>query len=175
MSTVNQEFTTILLDMYGVILEESKGNFIPYTYGHFKEKEWERLTRQFKQEQLFTKAGNGEMSSDTFLSMLGFDDPGDHMRDYLSHYLTLDSDFITFAENYYQKYDFVLLSNDVSEWSAFITEHYQLDKYFSVKIVSGDVKCRKPEREIYPVLFNRDHVEYSGKIVNSFPELGEIL
>ena len=208
MSTVNQEFTTILLDMYGVILEESKGNFIPYTFGHFKEKEWERLTRQFKQEQLFTKAGNGEMSSDTFLSMLGFDDPAYHMRDYLSHYLTLDSDFITFAENYYQKYDFVLLSNDVSEWSAFITEHYQLDKYFSFKIVSGDVKCRKPERKIYelalekagknpaecifvdnsvknldvanelgiyPVLFNRDHVEYSGKIVNSFPELGTIL
>lgn len=62
MSAVKQEFTTILLDMYGVILEESKGNFIPYTYGHFKEKEWERLTRQFKQEQLFTRAGNGEVN-----------------------------------------------------------------------------------------------------------------
>ncbi len=206
MNTEKQEITTILLDMYGVILEESKGYFIPYTYGRFEEKEWERLTRQFKQEQLFTKAGNGELSSDDFLSMLGFDDPAYHMRNYISHYLTLDPDFIPFAENYYQKYDFVLLSNDVSEWSAFITEYYQLDKYFSLKIVSGDVKCRKPERKIYElaleragkkpsecifvdnsvknldiasemgirsVLFNRDHVEYDGKIVDSFPELAQ--
>ena len=26
--------TTILIDMYGVILEESKGRFIPYTFEH---------------------------------------------------------------------------------------------------------------------------------------------
>nr|MDE6853326.1 HAD-IA family hydrolase [Lachnospiraceae bacterium] len=155
MSTGKREITTILFDMYGVILEESKGNFIPYTYGHFEEKEWERLTRQFKQEQLFTKAGNGEISSDTFLTMLGYEDPAYHMRDYLSHYLPLDPDFITFAENYYQKYDFVLLSNDVSEWSTFITEYYQLDKYFSVKIVSGDVKCRKPDWKIYELALER--------------------
>lgn len=206
MRTEEPEITTIILDMYGVILEESKGYFIPYTYGNFKEEEWERLGRLFKQEQLFTRAGNGDLSSDEFLSMLGFDDPAFHMRNYLSHYLTLDPGFIPFAENYYQKYDFVLLSNDVSEWSAFITEYYQLDKYFSLKIVSGDVKCRKPERKIYElvleradknpseclfvdnsvknldvaselgihsVLFNRDHVEYSGKIVNSFSELAQ--
>lgn len=206
MRTEEPEITTIILDMYGVILEESKGYFIPYTYGHFGKEEWERLGRLFKQEQLFTRAGNGELSSDEFLSMLGFDDPAFHMRNYLSHYLTLDPGFIPFAENYYQKYDFVLLSNDVSEWSAFITEYYQLDKYFSLKIVSGDVKCRKPERKIYElvleradknpseclfvdnsvknldvaselgihsVLFNRDHVEYSGKIVNSFSELAQ--
>ena len=32
-----QNISTILLDMYGVIIEESKGNFIPYTYEHFNE------------------------------------------------------------------------------------------------------------------------------------------
>ena len=199
---------TILLDMYGVILEESKGNFIPYTYQHFDESEYERLTRQFRQEQLFTRAANGEMTSDEFLSRLGFENPQFHMRDYIDHYLTLDQGFIPFAEKYSGKYDFVLLSNDVSEWSAYITEHYGLDRYFSHKIVSGDVKCRKPDREIFeaalsetgrkpeeccfvdnsvknlltaaelgiePILFNRDHEDYSGRLVNSFPELVEML
>ena len=199
---------TILLDMYGVILEESKGNFIPYTYQHFDESEYERLTRQFRQEQLFTRAANGEMTSDEFLSRLGFENPQFHMRDYIDHYLTLDPGFIPFAEKYSGKYDFVLLSNDVSEWSAYITEHYGLDRYFSHKIVSGDVKCRKPDREIFeaalsetgrkpeeccfvdnsvknlltaaelgiePILFNRDHEDYSGRVVNSFPELAEML
>ena len=199
---------TILLDMYGVILEESKGNFIPYTYQHFDESEYERLTRQFRQEQLFTRAANGEMTSDEFLSRLGFENPQFHMRDYIDHYLTLDPGFIPFAEKYAGKYDFVLLSNDVSEWSAYITEHYGLDRYFFHKIVSGDVKCRKPDREIFeaalsetgrkpeeccfvdnsvknlltaaelgiePILFNRDHEDYSGRVVNSFPELAEML
>lgn len=203
-----QEITTILFDMYGVILEESKGRFMPYTFAYFNETEHERLTKQFKEEQLFTKAGNGEITSDTFLSMLGYENPQYHMKDYIENYLTLDSGFIRFAEKYYEKYDFVLLSNDVSEWSSYITEYYQLNKYFKHKIVSGDVKCRKPDKRIYEIaleksgknsaecvfidnsvknlevaddlgirtiLYNRDHEEYEGIIVNSFEELAKML
>ncbi len=140
---------TILLDMYGVILEESKGNFLPYTYGHFPESEYDRLTRLFRDEKMFTRAANGEMTSDAFLTRLGFDNPQFHMRDYIDRYLTLDPGFVPFAEKYSAKYDFVLLSNDVSEWSAYITEHYGLDRFFRQKIVSGDVKCRKPDRKIF--------------------------
>ena len=149
------EITTILFDMYGVILEESKGNFIPYTFNHFDNSEHERLKRQFKEEQLFTKAGNGEITSDEFLSLLGYDNPQYHMKDYIENYLTLDGDFINFAEAYYKKYDLVLLSNDVSEWSSYITEYYQLNKYFINKIVSGDVKCRKPEKKIYELTLEK--------------------
>ncbi len=49
----------------------------------------------------------------------------------------------------------MLLSNDVSEWSRYITEWYRLNKYFKYKIVSGDVKCRKPERKIYEITLER--------------------
>lgn len=150
-----QKISTILLDMYGVIIEESKGNFIPYTFEHFNETEYERLTRQFRQEQLFTRAGNGEISSDTFLTLLGYEDTQYHMENYLKNYLTLDSAFIPFAEKYYKSVDFVLLSNDVSEWSAFITDYYKLDKYFKDKIVSGDVKCRKPDKQIFELTLER--------------------
>ena len=74
--------------------------------------------------------------------------------------------------------------------------------------MSGDVKCRKPEKKIYeltleqtkkcpaeclfidnsvknlavasemgirPILFNRDNEDYAGTIINSFPELAELL
>lgn len=152
---IMQGKTTLLLDMYGVILEESKGNFIPYTFNYFGESQHERLVRQFREEQLFTQAGNGEMTSDAFLTKLGFDDPQYHMRNYIENYLTLDSGFIAFAEKYYEQYDFVLLSNDVSEWSNYITEYYQLNKYFKNKIVSGDVRCRKPEKRIYELALER--------------------
>ncbi|MBR2409840.1 MAG: HAD-IA family hydrolase [Lachnospiraceae bacterium] len=149
------KITTLIFDMYGVIIEESKGNFIPYTYNHFDESEYERITRQFRVEKLFTKAGNGEINSDTFLSMLGFENPQFHMKDYIENHLTLDAGFVPFAERFAGQYEFVLLSNDVSEWSAYITEHHGLDKYFSHKIVSGDVKCRKPERKIYELALER--------------------
>lgn len=147
--------TTIIFDMYGVIIEESKGNFIPYTYNHFEESEYERITRQFRQEKLFTKAGNGEITSDEFLSLLGFENPQFHMRDYIENHLTLDAGFVPFAEKFAGQYEFVLLSNDVSEWSAYITKFHGLDKYFTYKIVSGDVKCRKPDRKIYELALAR--------------------
>lgn len=148
---MDSKITTIILDMYGVIIEESKGNFIPYTYQHFDQSQYERLTKQFKEERLFAKAGKGEISSDEFLTLLGYEDVQFHMKDYLENYLTLDRGFIPFAEKYAKKYDFVLLSNDVSEWSAYLTSYYKLDQYFKAKIVSADVKCRKPEKEIYEI------------------------
>lgn len=150
-----QNISTLLLDMYGVIVKESKGNFIPYTYQHFDKIEHDRLTKQFKQDQLFTKAGNGEISSDMFLTLLGYENPQYHMKNYLKNYLTLDSSFIAFAEKYYKSIDFVLLSNDVSEWSAFITDYYKLNKYFKDKIVSGDVKCRKPDKRIFEIALEK--------------------
>lgn len=139
----------LLLDMYGVIIKESKGYFIPYTYEHFDIEEYSRLTRAFRKECLFTKAGNGELSSDEFLSLLGYSNPTETMRDYLTDYLTLDQEFLQFAERNYERYDFVLLSNDVKEWSEYIIELYGLQKYFKGCIVSGNIHMRKPETRIF--------------------------
>ena len=77
--------------------------------------------------------------------------------DYIENHLSFDSSFIAFAEKYYQTYDFVLLSTDVSEWSAYITKYYGLDKYFKHKIISGDVYCRKPDKRIYEITLNKAH------------------
>ena len=152
---MNSIVTTIIIDMYGVILKERTGNFGTYTYEHFPQSEHERLDKIFNEERLFTKAGYGEITSHDFLTRLGFTDPEYHMRDYIENYLTLDKRFISFAEKYYEQYEFVLLSTDVSEWSRYITKYYELDKYFKYKIVSGDVHCRKPDRKIYEIALAR--------------------
>lgn len=139
----------LLLDMYGVIIKESKGYFIPYTLAHFAPEEHDRLLRAFREEQLFTKAGNGEMSSDEFLSRLGYENPTETMRDYLTNYLTFDRDFLQFAECNMQRYDFVLLSNDVTEWSKYLFQLYGLHKYFKESMISGELHMRKPESRIF--------------------------
>ena len=116
--------------MYGVILKERTGNFIPYTFEHFEKTRHEELRKKFDEERLFTKAGYGELSSHEFLSLLGYQDTEYHMKNYIENYLSIDEAFIVFAEKYYQKYDFVLLSTDVSEWSAYITQYYNLSSIF---------------------------------------------
>ncbi|MBE6709484.1 MAG: HAD family hydrolase [Ruminococcaceae bacterium] len=142
---------TILIDMYGVILNESKGNFIPYTFNYFDSIHHERLTLQIRNEGLFSKAQIGEISSNEFLHILGYDDPQYHMKNYIENYLTLDEGFISFAEKYHKIYDFVLLSNDVAEWSTYITEYYNLNKFFKAKIVSGNIGYKKPDRKIFDI------------------------
>lgn len=143
----------LLIDMYGVIIEESKGNFIPYTLAHFPETEHERLIRAFREEQLFTRAGNGEMGSEEFLTRLGYADPDGAMRDYLQNWLTLDPGFKPFAEKLGRKR--VLLSNDVAQWNTCLMELHGLDMYFEDVIVSGQVHMRKPQESIFRYTLER--------------------
>ena len=143
--------------MYGVIIKESKGYFIPYTFEHFDKKEYDRLEKAFREECLFTKAGNGNLSSDEFLSLLGYSNPAETMRDYLTHFLTFDKDFLQFAECNYKRYDFVLLSNDVKEWSKYLFELYGLQKYFKDSIISGEIHMRKPENRIF--VYAIEHIQ----------------
>ena len=151
--------TTLIIDMYGVILKERTGNFIPYTYEYFDTSEHERIKNLLENEKSFTKAGLGEISSHEFLSALGYKDTEFHMKNYIENYLTFDQTFISFAEKYYRQYNFALLSTDVSEWSKYITKFYGLDKYFKYKIVSGDVHCRKPDHKIYNITLKQIQAE----------------
>ena len=152
---MHHKITTLIFDMYGVILKERTGNFIPYTFEHFEKAEHERIKDLIENQKLFTKAGLGELSSAEFLSLLGYKDVEYHMKNYIENYLSFDTSFIAFAEKHHRNYDFILLSTDVSEWSKYITQHYELDKYFKHKIVSGDVHCRKPDPQIYHITLNQ--------------------
>lgn len=147
--------TTVILDMYGVIIKESKGRLIPYALAHFPEAEHERIGRLIHDEQLFTRSALGEISSDEFLGRLGFADPQFTMRDYLDQCVTFDEGFLAFAERFKGRVRFALLSNDVSEWSRYIVARYGLDAYLCERIVSGDVHCRKPDSRIYQIALER--------------------
>lgn len=198
----------LLIDMYGVIIKESKGYFIPYTFQRFDVAEHDKILRIIRDEQCFTKAQRGELSSAEFLSYLGYEDVKKTAEDYLKHYLSLDERFRAFAEKYSKIYDFCLLSNDVLEWSEFLTDYHRINQYFADKIVSGEVHMRKPDKEMFTyalkrlgcnpeqcvfvdnsvsnllvaeelgiqtILFNRDGVEYDGRVVDDFEALGKML
>ncbi|MBR6916690.1 MAG: HAD-IA family hydrolase [Clostridia bacterium] len=145
----------ILIDMYGVIIKESKGYFIPYTYEHFEQTEYDRIKKAFREDKLFSIAQAGKMSSHEFLAALGYTDPEATMKDYLENYLTLDEEFRDFAEKLRGKCKLVLLSNDVAEWSEYLTDYHDIDKYLYDKIVSGDIGIKKPDPEIFAYAVSR--------------------
>lgn len=145
----------LLIDMYGVIIKESKGYFVPYTLQKFDASEQGRIKRIIKDEQCFTRTQMGEMTSAEFLSYLGYDFPKATMEDYLKNYLTLDEGFREFAEKYSKIYNFCLLSNDVLEWSEFLADYHGMNPYFKDKIVSGEVHMRKPDKEMFTYTLKR--------------------
>ena len=145
----------LLIDMYGVIIKESKGYFIPYTFQHFPEEEYDRLTTAFKVERVFSKAQKGLLSNAEFLGYLGYENPRETMEDYLKNYLTLDEQFPGFAAKVVSRVEMCLLSNDVLEWSEFLTEYHGMNPYFKDKIVSGEVHLRKPDKAIFQYALER--------------------
>ena len=52
-----------------------------------------------------------------------------------------------------------LLSNDVLEWSEFLTAYHGMNPYFKDKIVSGEVHLRKPDKDIFRCALERLHCE----------------
>ena len=188
----------LVFDMYGVIIEESKGNFGSFVYSRFPD-----FDKNYYRE-LFTKASTGIIDNNEFFDTLGFTETQKSMNDYIENHLKLDKKFIPFAEKYSGKYQFALLSNDVKEWSEHIRSFHNIGRFFKYTIISAEVGYRKPERKIFEIalskmntkadncifidnnvknlvtaceigmdtiLFNRDGEKFDGNIVNSFDEL----
>ena len=139
----------IIFDMYGVILEESMGNFKPYTYEFFPDTDFNNFVDKY------LKAEMGLIDSEELLTELGFKNADYHMKNYLENRLTVDKGFLRFAEKYHKKYRFALLSNGISAWHTHIMEYYDLRKYFDCEVVSADVGYRKPNKIIFEIILKQ--------------------
>ncbi|MDG6905535.1 MAG: HAD family hydrolase [Nitrososphaerota archaeon] len=73
---------------------------------------------------------------------------------YLDSQLRLDSQFTPIAEELKKEYDLAILSNDVSEWSAYLRQKYDLNRFFKSIIISSDWGYRKPDSRSYRILLD---------------------
>ena len=48
-----------------------------------------------------------------------------------------------------QQYRLAILSNDSSRWSRYIRDKFDLNRYFDVIHISGDLKMKKPDLRIF--------------------------
>ncbi len=143
----------IIFDVMGVIFEvgdDTNDLLVPYI---------KKLNNNITSEQineLYIDASLGKITSCVFWERLGFDGIYPEVEiNYLDQCLTLDKEFTVIAEELKEKYNLALLSNDVSEWSLYLRQKYNLNKFFQEIVISGDVGFRKPSDKIYNIVLER--------------------
>lgn len=106
----------------------------------------------------YMRASLGEITSQAFWERVGLGaDYPEIERVYLDTCLTLDDECAETLNMLCKNYKLGIISNDVSEWSVYLRDKFALNRYFETVIISGDVKRRKPDKQIF------EQVECLGK------------
>jgi len=133
----------ILLDMYGVIVKQTGEDFAPYVQQTFPELGTEEINT------FWYKADIGELTSLEVWEGLGFEGDLEQIeKDYLDT-IEINDGFMEFIHAVEGKYKLAIISNDSSRWSKYLREKFDLNKYFDVISISGDLKIQKPDERIF--------------------------
>ncbi len=136
----------IIFDAMGVVFtvsDDTNDLLVP-----FIRKRNKQLSRDYINES-YLRASLGLISSRQFWQEVGLGSQYPEVEtSYLDTQLILDDGFLRAAKTLSERYSLGLLSNDVSEWSAYLRNKFELN-FFNAAIISGDVHCRKPDVAIY--------------------------
>lgn len=146
--------STVLLDMYGVILRETGDDFAPYVQRFFPQLSEPEIS------EIWYCADRGEISSLDVWRQLGFTgDIEQQEKEYLDT-ISLNPGFYEFAEKANSHGKLGLISNDSARWSRYLREKFRINKYFDAVSVSGELKMWKPNEDIFRYTLNKLGVSY---------------
>jgi len=136
----------VVFDAMGVVFticDDTNDLLVPFI--------WERnaaISREAINE-VYIRASLGQISSRRFWEEVGLGGQYPEVETtYLDTRLTLDPEFGPVARRLAERFSLGLLSNDLSEWSAYLRARHSLE-FFDAVTISGDAGCRKPSPEIY--------------------------
>lgn len=139
----------ILLDMYGVIVKQTGDDFVPYVQQTFP-----NLTPEEIYKPWF-KADIGELTSLEVWETIGFQGDLEKIeRDYLDT-IELNDGFLDFVQEVGKRYKLAIISNDSSRWSKYLREKFDINQYFDVISISGDLKVQKPDARIFELTIEK--------------------
>lgn len=133
----------IVLDMYGVIVKQTGDDFVPYV---------QRTFSDLKSEEIYTpwfKADVGELTSLEVWESLGFKGDIEKIEKEYLDTIEINDGFLDFVSSVCKHYKMAIISNDSSRWSKFLREKFDINKYFDVISISGDLKIQKPDERIF--------------------------
>ncbi|MCL2665087.1 MAG: HAD-IA family hydrolase [Defluviitaleaceae bacterium] len=138
----------IIFDVMGVVFTEGDdvgGLLVPYIQSIKPGVTAEKIN------ELYLAASLGKISSHEFWARAGFEQNAiaETERIYLETSFALDAEFVPFAMALKGRCGIALLSNDVSEWSAYLRKFFQLEHLIGRAFISGDLGFRKPDPRIF--------------------------
>ena len=133
----------IVLDMYGVIVKQTGDDFVPYVRQTFPDLSVEEICTPW------FKADIGELTSLEVWKAIGFQGDLEKIEKEYLDTIELSDGFIDFIEKVKNKYKLAIISNDSSRWSKYLREKFDINKYFDVISISGDLKIQKPDDRIF--------------------------
>lgn len=139
----------IILDMYGVILKETGDGFVPYVQQTFP---------NLKPQDIWSpwdKADVGDLSSLEVFEAIGYKGDLEKIEKEYLDTIEIDVTFFEFASVITKNHKLALISNDSSRWSKYLREKFDINKYFDVISVSGDLKIKKPDERIYKLTLEK--------------------
>lgn len=143
----------IIFDAMGVIFtvgDDTNDLLVPFVWKKNPDISREEINRIYKDASL------GKITSQEFWKAVNIESSD---KEYLDECLTIDESFIKTAQKLKEKYSLAVLSNDLSEWSAYLREKYCIDDAVEFSVISGDVGYRKPSREIYDIALQKAGVK----------------
>lgn len=139
----------IVLDMYGVIVKQTGDNFVPYIQSIFP-----NLTREEIETPWFS-ADRGEQSSLDVWRILGFKGNLEKIEKEYLDTIEINEGFYDFISVAKEKYKLAIISNDSNRWSEYIRERFNLNQYFDVISISGDLRIEKPDERIFKLTIEK--------------------
>ena len=137
----------LILDAMGVIFKVGRSLHelvIPFLRERGENIEEKRIIKAY------LAASADEISAREFWARLGLEKEYPTIQvEYLEEILKIDEEFLELAPEFRKQYFMGYLSNDVAEWSQYLREKFQLNRYFDEIMVSGEVGIRKPDERIF--------------------------
>ncbi len=133
----------IVLDMYGVIMKQTGDDYVPYIRRTFPD---------LSSEEIYTpwlKADAGELNSLEVWKALGFKGDLEKIEKEYLDTIEINEGFYDFISDAKSSYKLAIISNDSSEWSQYLRNKFDINKFFDVISISGDLKIRKPDEQIF--------------------------
>ena len=133
----------VILDMYGVIIKQTGEDFVPYVQQTFPDLKPEDIY------PIWFKADVSELTSLEVWESLGFKGDIESMEKEYLDTMEINNGFFDFIASVSKHYKTAIISNDSSRWSKYLREKYDINQYFDVISISGDMKIQKMDERIF--------------------------
>jgi len=133
----------IVLDMYGVIVKQTGDDFVPYVQQFFPDLTPKKICTPW------FKADVGLCTSLEVWEALGFRGDMEQIEKEYLDTIEINDGFFDFVLRAGGRYKLAIISNDSSRWSQYLRGKFDINRFFEVISISGDLRIQKPDARIF--------------------------